>query len=167
MPAPNDRTATPVSPQVEALSSITLAGLWLRLLLGGSGLLALILLVAVNDPGLKWSFVPTVVVMLLGAWWFGFGKVVVDHAGVRVYGGGVLKMLNVKPVDVDSAVAKEINPMEYGGWGLRSTASGTAFILRKGPGLVVNRKQRKPLVYSVASMADAQLMATRINQLTA
>lgn len=167
MSTPNGHQQTPSVHPGASLSSTTRAGLWFYLLLGAIVLFALLMVLLVRDPAGLWSLLPTTVIMILAGWWFGSGKVVVDGAGVRVYGGGVLKMLDVKAADIASARAKEISPLEYGGWGLRISGAGTAFILRRGPGLIVNRTKGAARIYGVASTADAELMAAALNTLAA
>ncbi|GAA4377574.1 hypothetical protein [Paeniglutamicibacter cryotolerans] len=163
----NGRPRTPASPTDASLCSIARAGLWFQLLLGGIVVFVLVVALLAKDPFALWSLLPTTAIMVLAGWWFGSGRIVVDEAGVRVYGGGVLKMLEVKTADIASAEAKEISPLEYGGWGLRISGAGTAFILKRGPGLVVNRTKGAPRIYSVASTSDAELMAARLNALAA
>lgn len=157
----------PSAQQGANLSSTAHAGLWLYLVLGSGGVFVLIMMLVVNDPFTAMTLIPGALLMFLATWWFGSGKVVVNDAGVRVYGGSIMKLLEVKTAAIASAEAKEISPAEYGGWGLRISGAGAAFILKKGPGLVVHRKQGSPRVYSVASIADAELMAAELNHLVA
>lgn len=149
------------------MSSTAYAGPLLWLAPGSCAVFALIMIFVLEDPVSTWSLGLTVVVMLLATWWFCWGKVVVDDTGVRVFGGNVLKLLEVKSAEVMGAEAREISPAEFGGWGLRIAGSGTAFILKRGPGLVVNRRKGSPRVYSVGSLAEAELMAARLNELAA
>ena len=95
------------------------------------------------------------------------GKVVTDDEGIRVYGGGIFKLLHVRPSKIKRAEAREIRPMEYGGWGLRISGAGIAFITGTGPGVVVTQTQGADRIYSVASIDDAQLMAAILNRLAA
>lgn len=106
-------------------------------------------------PALLWVFV-----LFLGS-----SKVVVDDNGVYALGGRLLKLLAVDAKDIVSAEPKIIKPLRYGGWGLRISPAGTSFITRSGPGLVVHRHQGKPRIYSVATTADAEQMASRLNQM--
>lgn len=163
MSTPNGYPQTPSSQPRAALTSTAKAGMGIWLTLAGVGVFALIMIVVVDDLGSTWAMLPLVLISLLAVWWFSSGTVVVDDSGVRVYGGGTLKMLDVKDADIASAQAKDISPLEFGGWGLRISGAGAAFIIKRGPGLVVNRTKGAPRIYSVASTADAELMAARLN----
>lgn len=165
MSTPNDPSSISSAPQGPILTSVARAGKWLPLVLGGSGVLCMVLMLVAKDPVATLSMTPVAAFCFLAVWFFGSGKVVVDDSGVRVYGGGVLKMLNVTAEDVASAEAKDISPANYGGWGLRVSGKGTAFIIKGGPGLVVKRKKGNARVYSVGRLEEGQLMATRLNEL--
>ena len=92
---------------------------------------------------------------------------VVDETGIRVYGGGFLRLLHVKPEDIANAEGREITPAEFGGWGLRVSGAGVAFIVGAGPGVVVDRRRGGARIYSVATMDDARNMAALLNSLAA
>lgn len=167
MSTSNGSSSNPAGAQGAAVVSVARAGSWIWLLLIGVAVFAVVMVVIVNDPVTTWTMGPTALLSLFAGWCFSRGKVVVDDSGVRVYGGGVVKMLGVKAEDVTSAEAKDISPAEYGGWGLRVSGAGTAFILKEGPGLVVERKHGAPRIYSVATEADGQQMAKSLNQIAA
>jgi hypothetical protein len=116
-----------------------------------------------DSPAAFWSMVPGLAIVLGAGATCLAGKVVADDAGIRVYGGGFLKLLHVKPADVEHAEAREIAPAEFGGWGLRVSGAGIAFIMGAGPGVVVHRPRGGARIYSVASMADARAMAGLLN----
>ena len=120
-----------------------------------------------DSPVALWSMVPGIAIVLGAGATCLAGKVVADDAGIRVHGGGFLKMLHVKPADIEQAEAREITPAEFGGWGLRVSGAGVAFIVGAGPGVIVQRPRGGARIYSVATLADAQAMAGLLNSLAA
>lgn len=120
-----------------------------------------------DDPVVFWSMVPGLAVVLGAGATCLAGKVVADDAGIRVYGGGFLKLLHVRPADIEHAEARGITPAEFGGWGLRVSGAGVAFIVGAGPGVIVHRQRGGARIYSVATMADAESMAGLLESLAA
>ncbi len=131
------------------------------------GMAALGITAGRDSPVALWSMVPGIAIVLGAGATCLAGKVVANDAGIRVYGGGFLKMLHVKPSDIEQAEAREITPAEFGGWGLRVSGAGIAFIMGAGPGVIVQRPRGGARIYSVATMADAQAMAGLLNSLAA
>jgi hypothetical protein len=60
-----------------------------------------------------------------------------------------VRLLTVAPTDILGASSVEVDPMDWGGWGLRWSAGHTAVVLRGGPGLVVHRRSGRPLALEV------------------
>lgn len=120
-----------------------------------------------EDLVVFWAMVPGLAVVLGAGATCLAGKVVADDAGIRVYGGGFLKLLHVRPADIEHAEAREITPAEFGGWGLRVSGAGVAFIVGAGPGVIVHRPRGGARIYSVATMADAESMAGLLESLAA
>ncbi|MFJ6417293.1 DUF1648 domain-containing protein [Paeniglutamicibacter sp. NPDC091659] len=131
------------------------------------GMLVLALYVSAENAADLWLLVLVVAAVLLSGVCFLSGRVVVDDDGIRVYGGGLVKLLHVHPEDIHRAEGREITPAEFGGWGLRVSGAGVAFIVGKGPGVVVERKRGGARIYSAAAMEDATAMARLLNQLAA
>ncbi|MDO5744800.1 MAG: hypothetical protein Q4P23_10040, partial [Micrococcaceae bacterium] len=120
-----------------------------------------------DNPARSWSLLPGVVAVLVAGVVFMTGRVSADDAGIRVYAGGLVKMLHVRPGAIGAAEARDITPGEFGGWGLRISGAGVAFILGAGPGAIVNRTRGGARIYSVATMDDADAMAGLLNSLAA
>lgn len=114
----------------------------------------------------NWSLLPAAVILLLASVLCLSGRVVVDEQGIRVYGGGLVKLLHVRPEHLVSAEHRDISPSEFGGWGLRISGAGVAFITGAGPGVIVQRKRGAARIYSVATTEDAQKMALALNSLS-
>lgn len=153
-------SGTPVSSRVRGPA-------WLLALLAafavGMGVLAV--LEWRDSPATSWSLVPGVVAVLVAGVVFMTGRVIADDAGIRVYAGGLVKMLHVRPGAIGAAEARDITPGEFGGWGLRISGAGVSFILGAGPGVIVNRTRGGARIYSVATMDDADAMAGLLNSL--
>lgn len=143
--------------------------LWLSLVLlvTVAGAIYLILSTDMDGPIAWFIAAPGLLLLVLASLLLISGKVVTDDEGIRVYGGGIFKLMHVRPNKIKAAEAREIRPMEYGGWGLRISGAGLAFITGTGPGVVVTQTQGADRIYSVASMDDAQAMASILNRLAA
>lgn len=152
-----------------AISSTVRGPAWLLAVLGALAAgMAVMALVAGQDSAVAyWSLVPSIVILLVASVVFMSGRVLVDDAGIRVYGGGIFKLLHVKPADIELAEARDITPGEFGGWGLRFSGAGVAFIVGAGPGVIVNRTHGGARIYSVAAMDEARTMAGLLNSLAA
>lgn len=165
-------TSTPSSylplPGTRISSSIN-SPLWLSLLLlaTSAGAIYLMFSTDISDPALWFVVAPGLLLLVAVSVLLISGKVVTDDEGIRVYGGGIFKLMHVRPNKIKKAEAGEIRPMEYGGWGLRISGAGIAFITGTGPGVVVTQTQGADRIYSVATMDDAQGMAAILNRLAA
>ncbi|MFF5791057.1 DUF1648 domain-containing protein [Paeniglutamicibacter sp. NPDC012692] len=129
------------------------------------GMLVLAVYVSAENAADLWLVAPVFAIVVLAGVVCLAGRVVADDDGIRVYGGGIVKLLHVRPADIHRAEGREITPAEFGGWGLRVSGAGVAFIVGKGPGVVVERKRGGARIYSVATMDDATAMARLLNQL--
>lgn len=174
-PGPEAGAPAPESPRTVAFAPGTVIASTVRgpsWMLGVlAGLLVLMAVLAVfswrEGPGAFWPLVPGIVILLGAGATCAAGKVVADEAGIRVYGGGFLRLLRVGPEDIANAEGREIAPAEFGGWGLRVSGAGVAFIVGTGPGVVVDRRRGAARIYSVATMDDARNMAALLNSLAA
>ncbi len=65
----------------------------------------------------------------------------VDERGIRLV--SVLfhiPLIRVRLGNIAAVTAETIEPMRWGGWGYRLSGNGLAYVVRKGPGLVVARR---------------------------
>lgn len=88
--------------------------------------------------------------------------VTVDWRGLRVVSS--LLRLPIKRIPlsaIDTVETAELKPLEWGGWGYRASASGTALILRKGPGLILTTTNGKRFALTLDNPeVPAALLAT-------
>ncbi len=86
-------------------------------------------------------------------------RVGVDRRGLTVTSLRLpLRLVQVRPEDVLGVGSNEVDPLVWGGWGLRWTARHTAYIRSGGPGIIVHRRSGRPLVIEIpegTSTADA------------
>ena len=164
-----DALATHVPLPGTRISSSINSPIWLSLLLLATSAGAIYLLLSTNMGGPMHWFIalPGLLLLVLASLLLISGKVATDDEGIRVYAGGAFKLMHVRPTKIKKAEAREIRPLEYGGWGLRISGAGIAFITRTGPGIVVTQMQGADRIYSVATMDDAQAMAAILNRLAA
>lgn len=85
----------------------------------------------------------------------------VDPTGVTV-GWGLVRWprQHFELAGLEGAEVTDIDPMAWGGWGYRVTASGRACVVRRGPGLVLRRRGQVPVAISVD---DPQGAAALVN----
>lgn len=158
--------ATGVAPGT-VISSTVRGPAWLLALIGVLTLAMPVLAFTAgrDNPAVFWSMVPGLVILVVAGVTCLAGRVVADEQGIRVYGGGFFKMLHVRPGDIAVAEGREITPAEFGGWGLRVSGVGVAFIIGTGPGVIVNRTRGGSRIYSVATTEDATVIAGLLNSL--
>ena len=89
----------------------------------------------------------------------------VDSRGVHVSLGSLgWPRLNVAINDVEYATAVQIDPLRWGGWGYRLSSRGPAVVVRRGPGLLLERRTQPPFAVTVD---DADEAAAVVNGLIA
>ncbi|MGB7450432.1 MAG: hypothetical protein WA892_15070, partial [Ornithinimicrobium sp.] len=66
-----------------------------------------------------------------------------------------VSLMTVAASDVLGAGSVEVDPMDWGGWGLQWSARHTAVVVRGGPGIVVHRRSGRPLALEVPAGAVA------------
>jgi hypothetical protein len=97
-----------------------------------------------------WPVANVLGLVALGLFWAHVISVRVDDRGVTVaWGPARWPRLTVPVEDLAAARSEQIEPLRWGGWGLRRTLRGTAAITRRGPGLVLERRGRTPLAVTV------------------
>ncbi len=70
----------------------------------------------------------------------------IDDAGLTIRSLRLpITLVRVRAADVLGVGSVEIDPMVWGGWGLRWNARHTAYISSGGPGLIVHRSTGRPL----------------------
>ncbi len=83
-------------------------------------------------------------------WLWSSVTVRIDHQGLSMVSGVVkVRLLQVAPEEILGVSSAEIDPMAWGGWGLRWTLRHTAFIAKGGPGIVVHRSSGRPLAIEI------------------
>ncbi|MGB3827446.1 MAG: hypothetical protein WA962_01605 [Ornithinimicrobium sp.] len=73
-------------------------------------------------------------------------------------------LVKVAPAEIVGVSSVEIDPLEWGGWGLQWNARHTAYIRSGGPGLVVYRRSGRPLAVEIpegSSTAEAGAVLLR------
>lgn len=131
------------------LGSRVLAGLGLILVVVAAALLAARARAADSVP------LSLVIVLALAALLvLGMSRVrlTVDQRGVRLSSAifGV-PLVWVRLANIAGVSAEEISPAQWGGWGLRVSSAGVAFVTRRGPGLVVTRRRGGALAVTMDS----------------
>lgn len=80
----------------------------------------------------------------------------IDQSGLHTLWGPLGRpRVTLRLDDVASAHAEEIEPLRWGGWGYRVRRHGSAAVVRRGPGLVVERRDGSSYAVTVDHSAEA------------
>ncbi len=159
----------PVEPGQEFSETMNAPGwLWLLgLFMAGMG----VFMIAMNASG-GGDTVSLVMgiafIVLLTPLVFGLARIRVTIAGGRLRVSSAVFAFPLRTIDVkdmESVLAEEIQPMEWGGWGWRFFPGGSAVVMRRHEGLAVELKDKRRFAVTIprAGQAAAQLNAL-INQ---
>lgn len=92
-------------------------------------------------------------------------EITVDETGLTVRSAVVPVTLRTVPnSEVLGVQTADLDPMAWGGYGLRATPARTAYIVRGGPGIVVHRASGRPFALEIPEgqeVADAGARALR------
>ena len=125
-------------PLAAAMVSIFLAPLWMPFLLMAAAALSAsfsVVRVTVDTRGL----------------WLRFGPFGVPRKTIRID-------------SIQRADAEHLHPLSWGGWGYRVLPDRSAFILRSGPGLVVEQHNGR---WFAVTLDDTETVAALLNSLVA
>lgn len=122
-----------------------------------SGLaLVLALGAAVAAVVLSWGAGLALLVAAIACGWAHAVTVVVDDRGVHTMWGPLGWPRTTTALDaITSAHDETIEPGQWGGWGYRISKHGHAAVVRRGPGLVVQRRNRPTYAVTVDHADDA------------
>lgn len=114
------------------------------------GLAAGLLVVAVLLAFTAWPVANLVALVAIAVFWSHVVTVRVDDRAVTVaWGPARWPRLGVPLAQVASARAEEVEPMRWGGWGYRVSRRGRAVVTRRGPGLVLERRDGSAFAVTV------------------
>lgn len=90
-------------------------------------------------------------------------EVVIGNKDVSIKGGPFRVPLKRIPLDaIEGAEPIEVKPRDYGGWGYHPKRGRTAFIIRRGSGLLIHRRGGRDVVVTIE---DSEQAAALINDL--
>lgn len=128
--------------------------------------LATLLPAALLSVAAPWLAALLVAVAVLAAA-FLVARVLVDRSGLRVYAGGVLRVIDVPAAAIDAAALREIKAADYGGWGYRRRGANQAMLVSSGPGVLIDRSDGRRLAVSGGSAASAENLARVLSRVAA
>lgn len=68
-------------------------------------------------------------------------RLTVDRRGIRLSSALLrIPLIRVRLEDIDEVLADTVDPARWGGWGYRISGSGLAYVARKGPGLIIRKR---------------------------
>ncbi|MGB3187500.1 MAG: hypothetical protein WBB15_16750 [Ornithinimicrobium sp.] len=82
-------------------------------------------------------------------------EVHIDESGVQIRSQTLrLPLVSVQPSEILGVASAEVDPMVYGGWGLRWSSRHTAFVIKGGPGLLIYRASGRQLAIEMPDGSD-------------
>jgi hypothetical protein len=129
-------------------------------------LAAVLLVAAVFLVFTAWPVANLLALVAVALFWSHLLTLRVDDRAVTVaWGPARWPRLTVPLDEVSSARSEEIEPLRWGGWGYRVSTRGSAAVTRRGPGLVLERRGRRPLAVTVdAPEAAAELVNALVDR---
>ncbi|MBF4994077.1 hypothetical protein ITX31_08130 [Arthrobacter gandavensis] len=124
----------------------------------GTGAVVALSLVFVH-PALALLGLPAAMLLRI----FCSGRAVIDDAGVRVLAGGFWKVMPLAHREITNASVRDIQALDFGGWGYRISAAGTGFVMRSGPALVLSTGSGPRFVISMPDAGTAARACALVN----
>lgn len=94
-------------------------------------------------------------------------RLTVDARGVRLVSALIhVPLIRVPLADIARVSAERIDPLQWGGWGYRISGRGRAYVARRGPGIVVHRRNGSAVAITIdapespAALANALVART-------
>jgi hypothetical protein len=89
-----------------------------------------------------------------------YARLTVDARGIRVASAVLgIPFVRVRLQNVAAVMAEDIDPLRWGGWGLRLSSAGLAVVTRRGPGVVVTRRSGGAIAVTVDRPEQAAAVA--------
>ncbi|HEU0257314.1 MAG TPA: hypothetical protein VFQ96_05685, partial [Microbacteriaceae bacterium] len=87
-------------------------------------------------------------------------RLTVDSRGIRLV-SVVLRvpLLRLHLANMESVTADTIDPMRWGGWGYRVSGAGIAYVARRGPGIVIERRRGAAVAITLDHPEEAAALA--------
>lgn len=96
-------------------------------------------------------------------WVFCQGAAVIGPGGIKVLASGFWKLMPLNWQDINSAEVRDINAMDYGGWGYRMGGGSVGFIMGNGPALVMKGGFHETWVITMPNLERAGEAAALAN----
>lgn len=90
----------------------------------------------------------------------------IDERGIAWWLGIGLIRGRIGLATLSRAIPVEVNPAEYGGWGYRFSSKGAAIVVRSGPGLTFERRNRMNLTITVPDATTGAAVANALRERT-
>ena len=105
----------------------------------------------------RWQLLAAILLATVCLAWASQVTVTVAAEGVRVAFGPLrTPSSHIGLEDIETAEAIDVEPLRWGGWGYRLAGRGrTAVVVRRGPGLLLRRRDGRTLVVTVDGAAQA------------
>ena len=112
----------------------------------------------------NWATLITAVVMIAAVWATWGWRIRIDAAGLRYRSFAGIPRAHLSHQEIAEAELIDINLGDWGGWGWRKNASGTALVTQSGPGIRITRTNGRILEISTDDAATAVQLLERYRQ---
>jgi hypothetical protein len=121
--------------------------------------------VVLSSTGASSAVVYAAVLLIAGVAVLALGRVrlTIDRRGVRLVSAlfGV-RLLRVRLEDVAGVDTETLDPLSWGGWGLRVSKRGTAYVTGRRPGIVVRRRDGSAVAVTIDDAESAASVAAAL-----
>jgi hypothetical protein len=121
--------------------------------------------VVLSSTGASSAVVYAAVLLIAGVAVLALGRVrlTIDRRGVRLVSAlfGV-RLLRVRLEDVAGVETETLDPLSWGGWGLRVSKRGTAYVTGRRPGIVVRRRDGSAVAVTIDDAESAASVAAAL-----
>lgn len=92
-------------------------------------------------------------------------RLTVDYRGVRLTSVILrIPLIRVALDRIQNVTTDTIEPVQWGGWGYRISGSGRAYVTRRGPGIIIHRRNASPIAITVPHPDQAAATANALTQ---
>lgn len=117
------------------------------------------------DDGGLWTLCITFSIVALSVLLLSPARLTIDRFGLRLRSGLFrVPLIRIPLSDIDVVSAETIEPLQWGGWGYRFSGRGRAYVMGRGPGVVVHREGGSVVAVTVRDAEEAAAAANALRE---
>ncbi|MBK4348217.1 hypothetical protein [Lacisediminihabitans changchengi] len=130
--------------------------LWVGVVLMIGGVVLALVLSVANEAGEVWIAGAVTIIAGLAVISLADVTLSIDGRGLRLVSSLFrVPLFRIPLADVSGVAVETIDPLRWGGWGLRFSGSGRAYVTGRAEGLVVGRTNGAPTAITIPHASDA------------